>query len=123
MSKMRGLHSLYEEAAEARNKHFRMFRYNFARKFSRTNCNFDVLYRLLLSSDPLLSSLRPKPTKKSQPFSKETIHMLLPADPKPEVYNFEESEAEEDEESDVEPWHLSSFDIMQVILPDLSVIS
>ncbi|CAG9760196.1 unnamed protein product [Ceutorhynchus assimilis] len=46
---------LSEEAAEARNKHFRQYRQNFARKFSRVSCNLDVINRLLLSSDPLLS--------------------------------------------------------------------
>lgn len=38
---------LSEEAAEARNKHFRLYRLNFARKFSRTECNLDVLNRFL----------------------------------------------------------------------------
>lgn len=43
--------SLSEEAAEARNKHFRKFREQYARKFSRTDCNMDVLNRLLLVLD------------------------------------------------------------------------
>lgn len=30
---------LSEEAAEARNKHFRQYRQNFARKFSRISCS------------------------------------------------------------------------------------
>jgi len=55
---------LSEEAAEARNKHFRLYRQNFSRKCSREACNNDVLKRLLLSSDPYLSSIRPKPQKK-----------------------------------------------------------
>lgn len=46
---------LSEEAAEARNKHFRCYRQDFARKFSRENYNQDVFNRLLLSSDLLLS--------------------------------------------------------------------
>lgn len=72
---------LSEEAAEARNKHFRLYRENYARKFSREECNRDVYNRLLLSSDPLLSSM--KQTKKNKPrlFCPETINMLLPADP------------------------------------------
>ena len=36
---------LSEEAAEARNKHFREYRSNFARKFDRTECNKDILNR------------------------------------------------------------------------------
>ncbi|CAH1099302.1 unnamed protein product [Psylliodes chrysocephalus] len=56
---------LSEEAAEARNKHLRQYRLNFARKFSRVDCNRDVLYRLLLSSDPYLSNNRPRQHKKN----------------------------------------------------------
>lgn len=33
---------LSEEAAEARNKHFRLYRTDFARKFSRESCNIDM---------------------------------------------------------------------------------
>lgn len=43
---------LSEEAAEARNKHFRDYRLNYPRKFSREACNLDVINRLLLTSDP-----------------------------------------------------------------------
>ena len=46
---------LSEEAAEARNKYFRLYRQNFARKFSRVSCNLNVLNRLLLSSDPVIT--------------------------------------------------------------------
>jgi hypothetical protein len=46
---------LSEEAAEARNKYFRLYRQNFARKFCRVSCNLDVLNRLLLSSDPVIT--------------------------------------------------------------------
>ncbi|CAH1115224.1 unnamed protein product [Psylliodes chrysocephalus] len=42
---------LSEKAAEARNKHFRLYRLNFTRKFSREICNRDTLNRLLLTSD------------------------------------------------------------------------
>jgi hypothetical protein len=42
---------LSEEAAEARNKYFRLYRQNFARKFSRVSCNLDVLLR----SDPVIT--------------------------------------------------------------------
>jgi hypothetical protein len=41
---------LSEEAAEARNKYFRLYRQNFSRKFSSVSWNLDVLNRLLLSS-------------------------------------------------------------------------
>lgn len=56
---------LSEEATEARNKHIRKYRVDFARKFSRIECNRDVLNRLLLTSDPLISCNRPKIKEKS----------------------------------------------------------
>lgn len=99
---------LSEEAAEARNKHFRMYRHHFARKFSRVDCNVDIINRLLLSSDPLLTSLRPKPKSRKLPFSKEAISMLLPPSPGSEDDSDSESETKQTGESDDEPWHFSS---------------
>jgi hypothetical protein len=95
---------LSEEAAEARNKHFRLYRQNFARKFSRVSCNLDVLNRLLLSSDPVITGMR----------LKETIAMLRPALP----YLFSHAEESDDEESseerhvssDEEAWQAASSD-------------
>lgn len=97
---------LSEEASEARNKHFRLYRQNFARKFSRVQCNKDIINRLLLSSDPLITSIRPTPKKKSLPFTKEAISFMLP----PVLGSEENSDSEEDfEETDEEePWHSSS---------------
>ncbi|KAF2886689.1 hypothetical protein ILUMI_19484 [Ignelater luminosus] len=67
-----------EEAAEARSKHVRFYRQDYARKFSRTLCNKDVLNRLLLTSDPFLSLTRKRQTHKStQPFSSKTMNLLL----------------------------------------------
>lgn len=86
---------LSEEAAEARNKHFRLYRENYARKFSREHCNLDVYNRLLLSSDPLLSSMRrTKKSIKARSFCPETINMLLPAEPNTES-DISEAESEE----------------------------
>ena len=70
---------LSEEAAEARNKHFRHYNQNFSRKYSRIDCNTDVLNRLLLSSDPYISSSRSKRHKKTLPFSKEAVNMMISA--------------------------------------------
>lgn len=74
---------LSEEAQEARNKHFRKYRENFARKFSREECNRDIYHRLLLSSDPLISlSFMTKNTSKiHKTFCPETINMLISAEP------------------------------------------
>lgn len=71
---------LSEEAAEARNKHFREYRLNYARKYSREQCNKDIINRLLLTSDPLLSSIRPKLKRSAKPFSKECVELLLPGE-------------------------------------------
>lgn len=71
---------LSEEAAEARNKHFRVYRENLARKFSREQCNLDVHHRLLLNSDPLISSLRPKKRSMSRIFFPDTNRILMTAD-------------------------------------------
>ncbi|CAH2088703.1 unnamed protein product [Euphydryas editha] len=89
---------LSEEAAEAQNKHFRTYRQGFARKFSRDACNRDVIHRLLLNSDPLLTSIRPLSRKSTNLFSKETIHLLLP--PKAAITSTQESSksVHEDEE-------------------------
>lgn len=100
---------LSEEAAEARNKHFRLYRQNYARKFSRVSCNLDVLNRLLLSSDPLLTGMRPLPRKRTQPFLKETLQMLLPAepsnvDPDSAEPKYVDSSNAAEESSDEEPW-------------------
>ncbi|KAK5641968.1 hypothetical protein RI129_010515 [Pyrocoelia pectoralis] len=72
---------LSEEAAEARNKHFRSYRQDFARKFSRESCNQDVFNRLILSSDPLLSSTRGVKKRKTNTFLPETRAMLVSAEP------------------------------------------
>lgn len=65
--------SLSEEASEARNKDFRRYRHDLSRKFCRKSTNEDVLHNHLLSSDPYLSSFRPKLERK---------HRLLTADAK-----------------------------------------
>lgn len=51
---------LSEEAAESTNKNIKAFRLNHARKMSRIFTNTDLLNRLLLNSDPLITSKRQK---------------------------------------------------------------
>jgi len=89
--------NLSEEAAEARNKYFRKYRECFARKFSRIQCNTDILNRLLLSSDIYLSSNMKYKPKKSKPFTKAALEMLLPGDIEEEK---EEEREEKGEEKD-----------------------
>lgn len=53
---------LSEEAQESRNKDFKAFRQNLARKFSRKKNLEDIFKRFLITSDPLLASKRVKKT-------------------------------------------------------------
>lgn len=53
-----------EEAQESCNKYIKQFRQNFTRKCSRIKNMEDVLLRLLVTSDPFISSLRKLPQKK-----------------------------------------------------------
>ena len=62
-----------EEAQEAGNKDFKSYRENFSRKTSRKATNTDLINRLLVSSDPVISSLR-KST------SHQTNHKAFPSD-------------------------------------------
>lgn len=68
---------LTEEAAEARNKDFRNYREHHTRKFSRIASNQDILNFMLVSSDPLISSLRPVTKKKGLELDKEAKALLL----------------------------------------------
>lgn len=54
---------LSEEAEEARNKDYRKYRLMFSRKCSRVATNTDIFHRLLVSSDPFITSLRHEPSK------------------------------------------------------------
>lgn len=68
---------LTEEAAEARNKDFRRYREHHSRKFNRTTTNRDILNFLLVSSDPLISSMRPVIKKKCLELPDEVKELLL----------------------------------------------
>lgn len=69
---------LSEEASEARNKDFRKFRESHSRKNSSVSCNEDVLHNLLLTSDPVLTTIRPKlDQKEKKKMFKEVYEMLV----------------------------------------------
>ena len=70
---------LSEEAQESRNKDIKAFRERFARKFSREKNMQDVFQRLLVSSDPLITSIGNIRPKKSTNLSEEAIQLLLPS--------------------------------------------
>lgn len=68
---------LTEEASEARNKVFRRFRQNNARKCNRIATNQDILNMLLVSSDPLLSNNRPVLTEEDIDLPEEVNNVLI----------------------------------------------
>lgn len=68
---------LSEEAQESRNKDFKIYRERFSRKTSRRNNMEDVFQRLLVSSDPLITSLRPLQIVNRKPFDAEVRDMIL----------------------------------------------
>lgn len=71
---------LTEEAAEARNKDFRLYREHHSRKFNRTVCNQDILNFLLISSDPLITSMRANVKKKELVLDDAAKALLLDDD-------------------------------------------
>lgn len=68
---------LTEEAQEASNKVFKRFRENYSRRISREKTNEDVLNRLLIASDPLISNIDP-PQKLSKILPKEVLKLIVP---------------------------------------------
>lgn len=58
---------LSEEAAETNNKFVKEFRRNNTRKMSRMVTNTDLLHRLLINSDPLITGLRKSPLQQKTP--------------------------------------------------------
>ncbi|PZC70923.1 hypothetical protein B5X24_HaOG214604 [Helicoverpa armigera] len=67
---------LSEEAQEARNKDYRQYRLHHARKCSRESTNEDVINMLLISSDPLLYTMRKRPIKKNLPLDEDAKNLL-----------------------------------------------
>lgn len=90
---------LSEEAQEARNKDFKKYREGFSRKISREKTNMDVLRRLLLSSDPLLSSLH-QPVRRKRNLDSEVVQLLVAPAVAITISSEEESSSESVEVSD-----------------------
>lgn len=67
---------LSEEAQEARNKEFKKYRQDYSRKMSREKTNEDIFNMLLISSDPLITSLR-KPTNQAASHLDPEMRSLL----------------------------------------------
>jgi hypothetical protein len=71
---------LAEEAQEARIKDIKKFREHYTRKLSRESTNLDLMRRLMLTLDPVISSLRELP-KKSRGSLPSVVLALLEAPP------------------------------------------
>ena len=69
-----GLYS--EEAQEARNKDFKRIREHHTRKMSRIETNEDLIHGLLISSDPVISSLRTPFIKPKLELDNEVVQLL-----------------------------------------------
>lgn len=67
---------LSEEAQESKNKDFKSYREFFSRKTSRLDNITDIINRLFISSDPLLSLMRKLPILDRKMFDNEVINML-----------------------------------------------
>lgn len=67
---------LSEEAQESRNKDLKRYRRDHTRKCSRTILNLDLIRRLLVSSDPLISSMRKSPKKETKNLSQDAKFLL-----------------------------------------------
>ena len=67
---------LSEEGQEARNKDIKKYREHHTRKSSRKNTMTDLINNLLISSDPLISSIRKSHKKQKTPLWNEALHLL-----------------------------------------------
>lgn len=68
---------LSEDVMEMQHKYFKTFRERNSRKFSRITTNTDVLHHLLISTDPLITSLRHLPPPKDISKLHEGVKTLL----------------------------------------------
>lgn len=69
---------LSEESQEARNKDCRRFREHHTRKQSHISTNTDLLNMLLITSDPVINSLRELPRKRTEKLPLEVLNLIVP---------------------------------------------
>jgi len=91
---------LSEEALEARHKECRYYREHNTRKINRKQNVEDLLHALLISSDPLISSLRPLPKRKTNELPQEVIKLLEIPECSQGKIKDDEIESSTNEESD-----------------------
>jgi hypothetical protein len=70
---------LGEEAQEANHKMFKKYREEFTRKFSRQVTNEDIVNRLLISSDPFITSMH-QPMKRKSNLNATIVQLLQSPD-------------------------------------------
>lgn len=66
-----------EESQESRNRDIRRYREHHTRKIDHQKLNEDLLYRLILSSDPFLSDYFFKSKVKRKPLDAELCELLI----------------------------------------------
>lgn len=66
---------LSEDAQEARNKDIKRYREDFSRECSRAKTTEDIFNRLMVTSDPYISSIRKLPKKKLKSLSREAVQL------------------------------------------------
>ena len=99
---------LSEEAQEARNKDCRRLREHNTRKCSRIATNRDLMSILLITSDPLINSLREVPKKKADKLPPGVLSLIVaPIVARPQIINIPPNEddyyisdSEEDSDDD-----------------------
>lgn len=67
---------LSEEAQEASNKNYKRFREHHTRRNSRTNTTRDLMYMLLVSSDPVIFTRRGVPKTKENKLPQDVLLLL-----------------------------------------------
>lgn len=101
-----------EDAQEACNKFFAIYRLNFARKNYRQKTMEDVFKRFLLASDPFISSCRKLPAKPMRSLSADTIDLLLsPSIDAEEVLESTDCSSASETETDVDADDLADNEI------------
>lgn len=91
---------LSEEAQEARNKDCRRYREHNTRKCGRVATNTDLLNMLLITSDPLINSLRKKPRKKISKHPKEVLDLFVHSEEQANLQEENHSETETESSED-----------------------
>lgn len=93
---------LSEEAQEAKNKDIRRFREYHTRKSSKLKNNEDLFKRLLLSSDPYISSFHSGMNNKKESTDPADLRLLTIPEKTSSVQDLEEEKEEEGEEEEEE---------------------